>query len=218
MCKYWRDLTELLSTGNAHGWQYNDDPGGKTKLVIPADGTRRHASLSPDQYELNKETFMTASARVPGRSEAKCRVATEAPKQAKDAAPNSSADPAPVERRSSKQRSRMTNGTALLPDIDGRSAIARRFKDITSAILADQGGADQCAESRLQLVRRFAAAAVLAEQLESRLANGEQIDIQEHALLCSTLARLASRIGLERRARDVTTLADYLQRHQETAE
>ena len=98
----------------------------------------------------------------------------------------------------------MTNGTALLPDIDGRSAIARRVKDITSAILADQGGADQCSESRLQLVRRFAAAAVLAEQLESRLANGEQIDIQEHALLCSTLTRLAQRIGIERRARDVT--------------
>jgi hypothetical protein len=132
------------------------------------------------------------------------RVATEPRKQAKNAAPNSSADPAPLERRSSKQRSRMTNGTALLPDVDGRSAIARRFKDITSGILADQGGADQCSESRLQLVRRFAAAAVLAEQMESRLANGEQIDIQEHALLCSTLTRLAQRIGIERRARDVT--------------
>jgi hypothetical protein len=42
----------------------------------------------------------------------------EPPKQVKNAAPNSSTDPAPVERRSSKQRSRMTNGTALLPDID----------------------------------------------------------------------------------------------------
>jgi hypothetical protein len=119
-----------------------------------------------------------------------------------NAAPNS--DRAAVERRSSKQRSRMTNGTALLPDIDGRTAIARRFKDITSAILADQGGAEQCAEIRLQLVRRFAAAAVLAEQMESRLANGEQIDIQEHAFLCSTLTRLAQRIGIERRQRDVT--------------
>jgi hypothetical protein len=128
----------------------------------------------------------------------------EPPKQVKNAAPNSSTDPAPVERRSSKQRSRMTNGTALLPNIDGRSAIARRFKDITNGILADQGGADQCSESRLQLVRRFAAAAVLAEQMESRLANGEQIDIQEHALLCSTLTRLAQRIGIERRARDLT--------------
>jgi hypothetical protein len=106
------------------------------------------------------------------------------------------------------------NGTALLPDIDGRSAIARRFKDITSRILADQGGADQCSETRLQLVRRFAAAAVLAEQMESRLANGEQIDIQEHALLCSTLTRLAQRIGIELRARDVTP-PDPLQYAQE---
>ena len=105
----------------------------------------------------------------------------------------------------------MTNGTALLPDVDGRSVIARRLKDITSAILADQGGAEQCSESRLQLVRRFAAAAVVAEQMESRLANGEQIDIQEHALLCSTLTRLAQRIGIDRRAKDVTpSLSEYL--------
>jgi hypothetical protein len=154
---------------------------------------------------------MTASARIPGRSRDICRVATEPPKQAKKTANNSSVDPVPAERRSSKQRSRMTNGTALLPHADGRSAIARRFKDITSAILAEQGGAEQCSESRLQLIRRFAAAAVLAEQMESRLANGEQIDIQKHALLCSTLTRLAQRIGIERRAKDVTpSLSEYL--------
>jgi hypothetical protein len=84
-----------------------------------------------------------------------------------------------VERRPSKQRSRLSNGTKLLPDLDGRSAMARRFKDITSAVLTDQGGADQCSESRLQLVRRFAAAAVLAERMEARLANGEEINIAE---------------------------------------
>src|SRR5437660_12686540 len=126
---------------------------------------------------------MTPSARIPGRSGAISRVATERPKKAKkNAALNSSADPARVGRRSSKQRSRMTNGTALLPDVDGRSAIARRLKDITSSILADQGGADQCSESRLQLVRRFAAAAVLAEQMERRLAKREPFDIQEHTV------------------------------------
>ena len=30
----------------------------------------------------------------------------------------------------SRQRSRISNGRDLLPDIDGRSAVARRFKDI----------------------------------------------------------------------------------------
>ena len=66
-------------------------------------------------------------------------------------------------------------------------------------------------EARLQLVRRFAAAAVLAEMLEARLARGEQIDVGEHGHLSSTLCRLAQRIGINRRARDITpTLTEYL--------
>ena len=93
-------------------------------------------------------------------------------------------------------RARVTNGRAVLPDVDGRGIIARRYKDIMAAMVNDQGGADQCSESRVQLIRRFAAAAVLAEQLESRLANGETIDIATHAQLSSTLVRLAQRIGI----------------------
>jgi hypothetical protein len=78
-------------------------------------------------------------------------------------------------------RSRVSNGRDVLPDCDGRSTIARRYRDIAGAILTDQGGIDTCSESRKQLIRRFAAAAVLAEQMEARLARGEQIDIAEHA-------------------------------------
>lgn len=108
-------------------------------------------------------------------------------------------------------RSRVTNGGNLLPDVDGRSVIARRYRDIASAILVDQGGADRCSESRKQLVRRFAAAAVLAEQMEAKLARGEMIDINQHALLCSTLVRVAQRIGIGRHLRDVTpSVAEYL--------
>jgi hypothetical protein len=123
----------------------------------------------------------------------------------------SSVDRPHVGQRSAAQRSRITNGRDLLPDIDGRGAIARRFRDIVSAILVDQGGVDQCSESRKQLVRRFAAAAVIAEQMEAKLARGEQINIAEHATLSSTLIRLAQRIGIDRRTKNITlTLADYL--------
>ena len=116
-------------------------------------------------------------------------------------------------------RSRITNSNGeLLPDIDGRSIIARRYRDIISAILVDQGGADQCSESRTQLIRRFAAAAVLAEQMESRLANGEQIDIQEHATLSSTLVRLAQRIGIDRVAKDITPSLDQYLANQEAVD
>jgi hypothetical protein len=38
-------------------------------------------------------------------------------------------------------RSRLTNGKDLLPNIDGRSLIARRYRDIYSAIAADPGRA-----------------------------------------------------------------------------
>jgi hypothetical protein len=60
-------------------------------------------------------------------------------------------------------RSRVSNGRDLLPGIDGRSTVARRYRDIASAILVDQGGEELCSESRKQLVRRFAAAAVLLQ-------------------------------------------------------
>jgi hypothetical protein len=99
-------------------------------------------------------------------------------------------------------RSRVSNGTDVLPDVDGRSMIARRYRDIMSSVLVDQGGSDRCSEARKQLIRRFAAAAVLAEQLESRLANGDDID--NYATLSSTLIRLAQRIGVDRVQRDIS--------------
>jgi hypothetical protein len=112
--------------------------------------------------------------------------------------------------RKAVARSRVTNGADVLPNTDGRSAVVRRFRDITSAILNDQP--EHCSEARLQLVRRFAAAACLAEMMEARLANGEQIDIAEHAHLSSTLCRLAQRIGVNRRMKNVTPdLHDYLE-------
>jgi hypothetical protein len=51
----------------------------------------------------------------------------------------------------------------------------------------------------------------LAEQLEARLVRGDQIDIQEHSLLVSTMVRVAQRLGVDRRAKNITpTLGDYL--------
>jgi len=118
-----------------------------------------------------------------------------------------------AERRKSRQRSKVTNGSALLPDVvDGRSATARRYRDLVEALTADQGGADQCSESRRQLIRRFASVSVLCEQAEAKLAAGEEIDVSQHALLCSTLTRLVTRLGLERRQKDITppTVEEYI--------
>jgi hypothetical protein len=111
----------------------------------------------------------------------------------------------PAAKRSnrSRQKSRISNGSDLLPECDGRSAIARRYKDISVAILSEQGG-DRCSEARIQLIRRFAAASVIAEQMEADLANGKQIDIAQHALLVSSCVRIARQIGISRVAKDIT--------------
>jgi hypothetical protein len=121
--------------------------------------------------------------------------------------------------RKAEARSRVTNGADILPGIDGRSTIARRYRDLCAALASDQGGADRMSECRQQLCRRFAAAACMAENLEARLANGETIDVAEFSMLSSTLVRLASRIGLARIAREIVpTLAQYLeQKHAEPA-
>jgi hypothetical protein len=114
------------------------------------------------------------------------------------------------EQRKRHGRSRVSNGADVLPNTDGRSLVCRRFRDISNAILADQQGV-AISEARLQLIRRFAAAAVIAEQLESDLANGKAIDVTQHALLCSTLVRVARQIGIARVAKDVTpSLAQIL--------
>jgi len=120
--------------------------------------------------------------------------------------------------RSATNRSRISNGQQILPGVDQRLAIARRYRDLVAQIAIDQGGADRCSETRMQLIRRFASGSVLAEELEARLVRGEPVDIAEHALLSSTLVRLAQRIGLERRTKPVLpTVRDYLE-HVEAAE
>ena len=113
--------------------------------------------------------------------------------------------------RSVTNRSRISNGQQILPGVDQRLAIARRYRDLVAQIAIDQGGADRCSETRMQLIRRFASGSVLAEELEARLVRGEQVDIAEHALLSSTLVRLAQRIGIDRRAKNITpSLSEYL--------
>lgn len=100
--------------------------------------------------------------------------------------------------------------TEVSLDLD-RAIRAQRHHDIVAAIVRDQGKADRQSEVRLQLIHRFAALAVLAEQMERRLARGGEINIAAHALLSSTLVRLAQVIGIDRATPDRNlTLADLM--------
>ncbi len=48
--------------------------------------------------------------------------------------------------RKAMGRSKLSNGKKLLPLTDGRSATARRFKDLVGDIAADLGGRDRLSE------------------------------------------------------------------------
>jgi len=101
-------------------------------------------------------------------------------------------------------RSAIANGSRLLDGIDARSAPARRYRDITSAVASDLGGADQLTEVEQQLVRSFAGLVVLREHLDARALNGEGVSSAQYTRIVNSLRRLAATIGIERRARDVT--------------
>ena len=122
--------------------------------------------------------------------------------------------------RKPEARSRVSNGSSLfLLDhegraIDGRTIIARRFRDILDAITADLGGRDQISEGEHQLARRAAALSVQAEIQEAWLAGQrfDKVDVEEFVKLVNALNRTLITIGLKRRARDVTpTLAEIVE-------
>jgi hypothetical protein len=117
-----------------------------------------------------------------------------------------------ADRKAKATKSRIANGVDVLPDIDGRSSTARRYKDVCGAVLRDLGGIDACSQTTIEIARRFAAIAVLAEGLEAKIVRGESVNSAEFCLLASTLVRLATKVGLRRIPRSVQTpsLSEYL--------
>lgn len=119
-------------------------------------------------------------------------------------------------------RSRMTNGSAVLSGVDGRSLWARRFRDLISLHLSDLGGEDYASEAEKSLIRRASALTVELERLEVSFATNGEADPEALDLYSRTagnLRRLLEATGLRRRPRDVTPdLQDYLGRHGETIE
>jgi hypothetical protein len=116
--------------------------------------------------------------------------------------------------KGSKQRSAVTNGTTLLPGVDGRSAWIRRCKDLIAEHLVDFGGEDNASAAERSIIRRACVLTVELEQLEAKFASAGQSSTEDLDLYQRTaggLRRLLEAIGIQRRPRDVTpTLTEYL--------
>lgn len=95
-------------------------------------------------------------------------------------------------------RSRVTNGSSLYADVDGRTAPARRFRDVLDNLAAQFGATT---ESDLALVRRAAGLAVMIEQGEARLARGEEIDAGAQITAINAQRRVLADLAASQRAR-----------------
>jgi hypothetical protein len=114
----------------------------------------------------------------------------------------------PVRRRSKRATKPQLLNRATL---DGRTNAAKVFDRLVSDIEADLAGRDQLSAIERQLVEAFAGVAVTLQHLNTQLALGQQIDVSQHAQCVGAMVRVASRLGISRRARDIgPTLSDIL--------
>ncbi len=114
-----------------------------------------------------------------------------------------------------KGRSRMSNGTAVLAGVDGRSTWARRLRDLITLHTNDLGGPENVSAAEASIIRRAATLTVELERLEARFASDGEADptaLDQYQRTANSLRRLLEAVGLKRRVRDVTPSVDeYLE-------
>jgi hypothetical protein len=133
--------------------------------------------------------------------------------------PESALDLSPVRpagtRPKDSRKSRITNGSVLLPGVDGRSLWVRRCKDILASHLSDKPDATAAEQA---IIRRAAVLIVELERLEKQFAlNGEAdpLTLDLYGRVAGNMRRLLESVGLERRAKDCgLSLGDLLKEDQ----
>ena len=108
-------------------------------------------------------------------------------------------------------RSAATNDPLMLRGVDGRSVVARRYRDVAIALADDLGGQDRLSEPSKILVRQAAAMTVQVEGLQPKIVSGENVDIEQLTRLSNVLGRTLHRLGLKKpRSKPTSPLTDYL--------
>jgi len=107
--------------------------------------------------------------------------------------------------------SRLTNGHALLPGVDGRSTWARLMRDVIGAMTAHLGGEENVTEPARMLCRRIAAFEAELVHLEDGFARTrsegrapDPPDLDLYSRMASAQRRHLEAIGLQRVPRDIT--------------
>jgi len=118
-----------------------------------------------------------------------------------------------------KHRSRITNGSKLLPSVHEQSVWARIMRDTLDAVVAHCGGVDNVSELKRMQARRVAALEAELIHIEDRIATahaaGDEPDVATldlYGRLANGQRRHCEALGWERTPRDVTpSLASYIE-------
>jgi hypothetical protein len=104
-----------------------------------------------------------------------------------------------IDDRKSRARSHLSNRPARLAgkgDADGRSRVSRRFRDLVRELLADLGGTPTAAQTAM--ARRAATLVLGLEQIELRIARGEQFDMGGYSAGVNALRRALTSLKISR--------------------
>jgi len=97
-------------------------------------------------------------------------------------------------------------GQNSLPDVDGRSAFARRKRALVGSFLSDLGGPEEVSTAERILADKAATLTLQLQGLEARMEEGDTthttLDLYGRGV--GHLNRVLKTMGIKRRARDVT--------------
>jgi hypothetical protein len=117
--------------------------------------------------------------------------------------------------RPSRLRSRVTNGSKLVVGLDGRSAEARRYRDLAMSFADDLGGADKLTEAQRTLIAQAATLQVQSERVQATVLRGEVVNVEQLTRLANATSRILTQLGLRRERRDTgPSLADIIAEHE----
>jgi len=97
-----------------------------------------------------------------------------------------------------------------LQSLDGRTAVAQVMRDRWQQFTDDLGGYERLSYAQRSLVERALWLEYWMQQQEQALATGAEFDVGKWTQAANSLQGILSKLGLDRVARDVPNLGDFL--------
>ena len=101
-----------------------------------------------------------------------------------------------------------------LQDLDSRTALARELRERYQALTDDLGGADRLSYAQRSLSERALWLERFLVLQEQELAHGRDFDASRWIQACNSLQGIYARLGLERKAKDVPSLSEFLSKRE----